>query len=180
MSSYEGLTPDMASAELARLEQQIVSGGPQANVLESLVERDRYVRNMRSMQIQLMKLIANVTTSGAGEARVEIGFPIIFTERPSFSYGGEMDVNQPLTAQSFPTVSAVVSEWITEGEMQKKYKGAWVAMVTTGPSTQKMIVHLHFEGKAFRNPVGDEQTLMVPTVAAENPTPPTIIHTNPC
>lgn len=97
---------------------------------------------------------------GAGEASVEVNFPVWFIEHPFPTFGGELAPNQSPTAGEFPTVSVVVLGW----KMQdypggvSYYIGAYLGVVTTGPADQKMLVSWQVEGKALNNPIGDPGT----------------------
>lgn len=97
---------------------------------------------------------ANTTT---GEATVDIEFPVVFTEKPVFTYGGELDKNHRATAGSYPEITAVVVDWNTvgaiEGVTEGRYVGATVDTVTKGQANQNILLHYSFKGKAMRNPL---------------------------
>ena len=94
-------------------------------------------------------------TVGAGEATVEVDFPVWFTEKPSMSFGGELEENEYLVERKFPTVSVVVVSW-KKAQADRPgggwYVGAVLATVTTGRTEHRMWVHWQAEGKAITNP----------------------------
>jgi hypothetical protein len=91
---------------------------------------------------------------GTGEALVPVNFPIRFIEKPRFHFGGELAPDSVITDGEFPTVSAVVGYWTYEERPYvPHYKGATLAVVTTGPTGQKMAIHWTMTGRAITNPV---------------------------
>lgn len=126
------------------------------------IERRRADLNrIDDFTIKTTRVHGFVLTEGAGEAAHEITFPVTFTERPSMSFGGEMDENQFVEDLSFPTVSVVVVSWtktMTDrvgGGLGAPgwFAGATLAIVTSGKTDQRMWVHWQAEGKALRDPV---------------------------
>jgi hypothetical protein len=103
-----------------------------------------------------------LTVDKAGEVSVDVNFPVRFIERPSLSFGGELDGNHFPEAGNYPTVSVVVARWtkdlIDTTRDEGFYSGATLMVVTTGKSDQKMIVHWQMSGRAFKNPVRLPQT----------------------
>lgn len=99
----------------------------------------------------------------ASEASTDIDFPVVFTEKPVFTFGAELGDNHRARAGVYPTVSAVVVRWDTQGEIagatEGRFAGATVASVTTGQAGQVIVLHYSFEGKAIRNPVSGADSL---------------------
>lgn len=97
---------------------------------------------------------------GAGEVIVDVPFPVLFTERPSMSFGAHMDDGEQPEALNLPTVSTVVLSWLKAHEDRVGggqgtpgwFSGARLAIVTTGRTNHKVWVHWQAEGKAIRNP----------------------------
>lgn len=107
----------------------------------------------QAVQVQVTQASGFVTTTGSGEGLVDIFFPNWFVEKPAFSFGAELDVNQAPVRQQFPTVSVVVANWRIENKGLASYwSGATLAIVTTGPATQVTIVHWQANGKALSAP----------------------------
>lgn len=93
------------------------------------------------------------------EASVDITFPVVFTEKPVFTYGAELATNHRALAGSFPTLNAVVVRWTVKGAVagasDGRFTGATVVTYTTGQAGQNIWLHYSFEGKAIRNPLND-------------------------
>jgi len=92
----------------------------------------------------------------AGEKKVTLNFPIPFTEKPILSFAAEVPEGDELADGNFPTVSAVVSRWITRENppFSRTFIGCELAIVVTGPSTQKMIFYWTMNGTSITN-MGD-------------------------
>lgn len=123
--------------------------------------RRRDLGRVEDFIIKPTRVTGFVLTEGAGEALHEVVFPVTFTERPSMSFGGELDVDEFVEALVFPTVSVVVVSWaktMTDRvgggtNAPGWFAGAILAIVTSGKSGQRMWVHWQAEGKALRDPV---------------------------
>ena len=93
-------------------------------------------------------------TIGAGEVSIDVKFPVWFVEKPSMSFGGELEEGEFIQDRKFPTVSVVVVRW---EKAQAERGGGWfvganLAVVTTGKKDHRMWVHWQAEGKAIANP----------------------------
>lgn len=86
-----------------------------------------------------------------GEKRVQVDFPVYFTDKPMMTFGAEVQEGDVIVNGKFPTISVVVSRWITAENppFSRFYLGCELAVVTTGAPTQKMIVHWQLSGNAF-------------------------------
>lgn len=94
-------------------------------------------------------------TINAGEVIIPVTFGVWFIERPTMTFGGEMDAGDFVEAQKFPTVSGVVVEWTRSKPDRSNggyYVGARVCCVTTGRTEQRIWLHWRAEGKALANP----------------------------
>ncbi len=94
---------------------------------------------------------------GAGESLKLVNFPVRFIQRPSFTTGGEMHLDSRVVGSTFPTMSCVVNDWLLDPPEPTDYSkvyfvGAQLAVVTTGPRTQRMWIHWRASGKAIVNP----------------------------
>lgn len=129
----------------------------------SLVSEDRRrdLGRVDDFAIKPTRVHGFVLTEGVGEGAHEVTFPVTFTERPSMSFGAELDENEFVVNLKFPTVSVVVVVWaktMTDRvgggtNAPGWYAGATLAIVTTGKAGQRMWVHWQAEGKALRDPV---------------------------
>lgn len=101
-----------------------------------------------------------VEVQNAGEVLVEVTFPVWFTERPFFSFGGELAEGHSPEATNFPTVSAVVNTWTkNQRGLGTYWVGATLCLVTTGRADHRMVVHWRMEGKALANPVSPNTSM---------------------
>jgi hypothetical protein len=118
-------------------------------------QRRSEVAHVDDQSIRPTRVTGFELTVGAGEATVNVDFPVWFVEKPSMSFGGEFEKNEYLVERRFPTVSVVVVEWkiaLPDRPGGGWYVGAILATVTTGRREQRVWVHWQAEGKAIRNP----------------------------
>jgi len=103
----------------------------------------------------------SLSKSQDAESLYDVNFPVWFVEKPSMSFGAELDDTQSPTAQAFPKVSIVVARWRKKQEDRPGdgyFTGAQLAVVISGPVAGfKMIVHWQAEGQAMRNPSQPDQ-----------------------
>lgn len=103
-----------------------------------------------------------IDVDGAGEVSVDVNFPVKFIEKPAISSGAaELRDGEVLTAGQFPTANCTVVKWVLDelDETRVYYVGAQLGVVTTGPESQKLTVHVSMEGRALRNPsFGEDET----------------------
>ncbi len=102
-------------------------------------------------------LIVHAETARVAEASVDIGFPVVFTEKPVFTFGSELAENHSPSARSYPQLSATVASWETagaaDGVTEGRFVGATVVAVSRGQKGQNIWLHYSFEGRAIRNPL---------------------------
>lgn len=120
--------------------------------------REGQRNRLNASTVKITRTVGFVVTHGAGEGLVDVVFGNRYIEKPALSLGGEL-MTPALTVGSYPTVSVVVVSWATESKTTKPelgpqvyYLGAKLAIVTTGPPTQDMVVHWQVEGKALAGP----------------------------
>ena len=139
------------------------------------VARSRETRDVaRNREVRAAEHVIKGRTKvlGVGETTVEVRFPVIYLETPTFTFGGELAEGSSLTAGQFPTVSAVVSRWNVDepdlelfGQtMRIHYRGAILAIVTTGPTNTDVYLHWAFTGRALTNP-GTGSLVVPPSTA---------------
>lgn len=97
---------------------------------------------------------------GAGEALLDVNFPVWFMERPLFTFGAEMRDGNALETGKYPTISVVVLRWAFKDfpDGVSYFAGATLVVVALGTDAQSMLVHWQVEGKALRNPTGETFT----------------------
>lgn len=118
-------------------------------------QRRQDLARIENFTIKNTAVSGRVLIVGAGEVIVVVNFPIWFTERPVFTFGGELDEGEFVQATIMPTVSAVVQDWIKKKPERNNggyYVGANVICVTTGKLDQKVWLHWRAEGKGMSNP----------------------------
>lgn len=115
--------------------------------IQSSAARDMHGRNLI--------VSGEFVMTDVGEAMVTIRFPITFTEKPLFSFGGDVQENQPIPAGYMPTISGIVVRYQEErdGLYRTFWKGADVGVVVTGQPGQMTSFHWHFMGKGIFNPI---------------------------
>lgn len=101
--------------------------------------------------------------AAASEASTDIDFPVVFAEKPVFTFGAELGPNHRPLAGQYPTMTACVAQWDTVGEVvgatEGRFVGARVVTVSTGQEGQVILLHYSFEGKAIRNPLSGVDNL---------------------
>lgn len=120
------------------------------------------VRRIDAMTVKVTRvtgyvLIEHETDVAAAESSVDLQFPVVFTEKPVFTFGSELAENHRALATEYPTLSATVARWESKGEVigatLGRFVGAHVVVVSTGQVGQHIWLHYSFEGKAIRNPI---------------------------
>jgi hypothetical protein len=100
-------------------------------------------------------------TEGSGQfISDEISFGTVFEGRPFFSHGVELVEGQTLVAGDYPFITAGVSEWVQEPDVETAaadpqkivhYLGAYVWINVASSSSYLLRFRLSFEGTASRN-----------------------------
>lgn len=126
------------------------------------------ITRVRGMEVKVTRVTGYVLLSHgddvtSAEASIELPFPVVFSEKPVFTYGAELDTNHRPVAEAYPTLNACVVNWDVVGEVEGategRYVGATVVTVTTGTAGQSIWLHYSFEGKAIRNPLSTLEDL---------------------
>src|SRR5690348_16913053 len=113
------------------------------------------IERMGNQSAQYYKVSGEIEVVGPGEAAISVLFPVLFVDKPAFSFGSALNPGSVVTIGSLPTCTVVVLVWHErvreDGSIM--YVGAQFAIVTTGPSDQVMLVQWHMEGVGLRGPV---------------------------
>lgn len=123
--------------------------------LRAAVESMRFDRDrINDSTIKRTEVEARIKLVGSGEANMEVTFPVVFVERPSFVFGHELEENHSPEATNFPVCSATVLRWILKERPDDRayYVGCDVGAVALGKSDMESYVHLVFKGDAIRGP----------------------------
>lgn len=103
----------------------------------------------------VFRLCGEVDFQGAGELIAAVEFPIVFTEKPSFVFGGELRENSPVQNGRLPTISGIIKDWRFKTDLstgRRIYTGASFIIVTTGDRDQLMTFHYQLEAPALNEP----------------------------
>lgn len=100
-------------------------------------------------------------TEGSGQfISEEIDFGTVFESRPFFSFGVELVEGQTLVVGDYPFVTAGVSEWVQEPDVETAaadpqqivhYLGAYVWINVASSNPYILRFRLSFEGTASKN-----------------------------
>lgn len=112
---------------------------------------------IRSAQAQYYVVTAEIDVIGAGEAVVDVTFPVYFVDKPKHYKGGELQSGESFTTGSFPTTDIVILQWDTRlrDDGTAVYSGATIGIVTTGIPGQLSTVQFHAEGIGIRQTTSD-------------------------
>lgn len=122
------------------------------------------VNRINDMTVKVTRVTGRFLVVGTGEVAVDLPFPVVFSERPNFGHGAELDEAFSAVAGTYPTGTATVVGWTRQDPdvSEFRYTGCRLAIVTTGASGQQMWIHYAFEGKAMRNPLSQFDSLESP------------------
>ena len=85
-----------------------------------------------------------------GEGVVSVTFTYSFVQKPIFTFGQELGLNQSATTGSFPLLTACVHRWDTiMAGYTVIYLGATIGFVVSGSINQKSFLHYSFRGQAM-------------------------------
>lgn len=118
----------------------------------------------RNSDMDRTQVESRIKVRGSGETRTVIDFPVLFSEKPIFTFGGELTGNSTPEATNYPVISVMVIGWktIERSDQRTYYAGCEVAIVTLGKENQRVIAHCLFEGMAFRDPTVGSTSLTDP------------------
>lgn len=91
-----------------------------------------------------------------GEALQPMPFPVVFTEKPCYSWGAEVADGSKVASGNFPVAVAMVATWHArrnEDTGTLWYLGCTIAVVSSGTDLQTLLIGCHFEGRAPRQPM---------------------------
>lgn len=127
-----------------------------------LEQRRNDIQRVEAASAQYTHVYGRIMVNGIGETVAEVRFPVIFSDRPFPFFGNEMDVAESARFEYFPTVTAIVSDWLTTGTgTARRYSGAKLSIRTTGAASfhgsaeQRIFLSYTFAGVALTNMSGD-------------------------
>jgi len=128
---------------------------------------------VHSQEIQATEHIVKGSTEikGAGETFLEVALPVVYIDKPTFMFAGELGSLTSPVPGAFPTLSAIVVSWdvitpdldLYGASLRQHYRGATLAVVTTGVETQMMRLHWTFMGMALTNPTVEHVSVPLST-----------------
>lgn len=124
-----------------------------ANVMAQAIESRRtYTETQAQLMIRDGVAHGTVEIEGAGEAIVDVAFPVRFADAPIFSAGLELRGSVALAWGKLPVWSATVAGWRTEAVANNTlYVGATLAIVTFNAARSNL--HYSFAGRSYTTPV---------------------------
>jgi len=119
----------------------------------SLNDQQAAAEGLNDMAGGATTLTGEFLLKSSGEKKVVLNFPIEFTDKPILSFSAEIPEGDEIVDGNFPMVSALISRWITREKppFSRTFVGCELAIVATGPSTQKMIFYWIFNGNTITN-----------------------------
>jgi hypothetical protein len=129
-----------------------------ASISSAFEKRRGEVERVGNAQAQVFRVTGEIEVDGAGEATVSVAFPVLFVDKPDYSFGPELGPGQPIIAGQLPECTMTVLQWNERirDDGTIIYAGATFGAVTYGLPTQVMIVQWHMEGVALRGPTPNE------------------------
>ena len=111
--------------------------------------------NLDSMAFSQGDISGKFTVNNTGEAFKNVYFPVSFSQVPGITFGYELKPYDKFIEGSRPSINAYVNNWIVEDKppFKRKYLGANITVISTGPKFHKFIVHWKATGLAYSNPV---------------------------
>lgn len=128
--------------------------GPYQSVHVVLRQQNEEDKRVEDIGGGIFRLCGFIEFDGVGELLVPVTFPLTFTQKPSFSFGGELRENSPIQNGNLPTVSGNAVTWRYKTNPQtgqRLYSGTSFAIVTTGHPDQLFCFHYQLEGPAIRD-----------------------------
>lgn len=121
--------------------------------IQSIVQKQNMRRSQVADSVADYSVVTGIVElSGTGQGYAEINFPVVFTEKPTVSFGYELGGSRSVFV---PSCSAVVNAW-TGKELKSggfRYSGCTVGVVVAAEISTLSYLHFTFAGIAFRNPV---------------------------
>lgn len=131
--------------------------------LQAALNGQRQVEmHTRSISGMSRQFVVFQPVTGIGTVQFDCWFPVIFTERPVLSIGGELDDNERYVPATPPFITGSVLRWHAQtsadrmaSDNNRLYRGARVGLVVHGHAAdQRMIAHLTFTGVSVAGPGG--------------------------
>jgi hypothetical protein len=138
----------------------VLAGVINRSLQEAMKSRKVYTENLDEQSVRNGTVQGFVELDGAGEALVDITWPLTFLEKPVFAPGLELADNNWLEDGNFPLWSATVVRWnapMLSG--YPSYRGALLGIVVFATPDTQSILHFTFEAQSYTSPTGLAQSL---------------------
>lgn len=123
----------------------------------AMEQRRTTVGRIDAFTVKHTFVVGRAILLGAGEATIDINFPVWFIEKPVLTVAGDLLDGSFAAADFFPTTSGMVTNWTVErdvpGAFEGYYTAARILVVTSGKLDQISSVNYMFEARAMRNPL---------------------------
>ena len=122
--------------------------------VQSAIQKQNLRRSQVADTVADFSMVTGVVKlSGAGEGYADISFPVTFIEKPTVSFGYELE--QGYQGRYIPTCNAVVNNWIVADLKSSSFRcnGCSLGFFVFAESDTVSYLHFTFTGVAFRNPV---------------------------
>lgn len=136
-------------------------------IRKTFLNEQRRAMDLSTVAPKESTVVGRAAINGAGEAYVDVTFPVKFADLPYFTFGFELKEfihrpdavgvitggGKPIQGQ-MPVGSAYVAEWktIERPPYSAYYTGARICCTIEGPAATKMIINYSFAGVALSNP----------------------------
>jgi hypothetical protein len=113
-------------------------------------------RDQQNLVPSQMIVSGQFLVNAAGEARVDVVFPVKFTDKPLVVFGFEMKDGDFYIPGRMAQPTGIVLAWNTEDRppISRQYVGCTIGVVSTGPSYQKLMGTWQATGPAFTDSRG--------------------------
>lgn len=130
-----------------------------ATLQRTLHREQAYTETLATQRVRNGIALGFIDLDAAGEAVAHVQFPMMFSERPVFTFGLELGENAYVVPGDFPLATATVLGWTIRNEaLTTLYTGADLAIAITG-GIGKLVCHYQFQARSFTNPTSTVTTV---------------------
>lgn len=132
----------------------------------ALNQAQKQIRNAKSSEIEVASVEAAQThlsgefmINSVGESKVDVLFPVVFTQKPLITVGFELKEGEDYVDGFMPTGTGMVLRWNTKRKppISQFFVGCTIGVVVTGEQHHKFIGIWHATGLALTDPVPNWQ-----------------------
>lgn len=122
--------------------------------IQSVVQKQSMRRSQVADSVADFSMVTGtVKLSGTGQGYTDISFPVTFIEKPTVSFGYELE--QGYQSTYVPTCNTVVNDWMVADLKSGSFRfnGCSLGFLVFAEDDTVSYLHFTFTGVAFRNPV---------------------------